>query len=409
MSSLDSIAGLRRALRAGEVAPYFQPQFDLRTGKLYRFEISVRWNHPVLGPIPLEEFFGLAEAGDLIGPVTDTVTAAAAEAAMTTLKPLQIAVRISVPEMRDWRLPERLRSAVEQGGFPISRLIVQIPESALIGNLDLAQAIAGDLKALGASLALRGFGTGHSSLIHLQVVPFDEMQIDTRFVSSMRRYPEGCKLVAALVGLGKSLGLRTVAEGVEDEREAVMLARIGCDYAQGSFWGMPQSAAKALQQIGDNRGRLRVAELPGFGAFLHSRFSSAEPWAELQAIYEGAPVGFCFFDRDLRYVGVNRQLAEIHGIPPEEHLGRTIAQVMPDVAAKLEPSLRRALEGEASTAINLLLGSEGRQRTLLIYCSPARDLTGDVIGVSVAALETGSNSSDPISLQPVTEKKDKIA
>jgi EAL domain-containing protein (putative c-di-GMP-specific phosphodiesterase class I) len=130
---------------------------------------------------------------------------------------LTLAVNASPIQMRDSSLPTQISQSAEETGFPLRRLIVEITESALHHNLEHAQQITGELKAMGCRLALDDFGTGYSSLLHLQSLKFNELKIDRSFVNSMTTSRDSRKIVAAIIGLGQSLGLDTVAEGVETE------------------------------------------------------------------------------------------------------------------------------------------------------------------------------------------------
>lgn len=244
-----AILRLKYALDAGQIIPYFQPLSNLLTGELYGFEVLSRWHHPTYGILMPDDFIPLAEAGDLIGDLTENVVTAAAKSAARWPSSLKLSINVSPLELRDWSLPERLFGAVERGGLSMSRIIVEITESALIGNLETAQLIAEDLKRSGARLALDDFGTGYSSMHHLQVLPFDEIKVDASFVRLMNRQRESRKIVAAVVGLGNSLGLTTVAEGVEEQSQADMLVGLGCEHGQGWLFGRPACAEEAAKRI----------------------------------------------------------------------------------------------------------------------------------------------------------------
>jgi EAL domain-containing protein (putative c-di-GMP-specific phosphodiesterase class I) len=298
--SAREILDLKHGLQAGQVVPYFQPQIDLRTGQVCRFEALARWHHPVHGLVGPDVFIPLAEAGDLIGALTEKVVSAAATIAVGWPESVKLAVNVSPLELRDWSLPDRLQSAVQKTGFPMNRLVVEITESALVGNVELAQPIAADLKQAGASLALDDFGTGSSSLHHLQALPFDEIKVDASFVRSMEQCRQSRKIVAAVVGLGNSLGLTTVAEGVEEQVQADILVCLGCDYGQGWLFGHAVPPGELDTDSLKFYPRDRVRPFSGSAA-LQLEARPAERRAQLQAIYDGAPVGLCFLDRSLRY------------------------------------------------------------------------------------------------------------
>jgi PAS domain S-box-containing protein len=268
----------------------------------------------------------------------------------------------------------------------MNRLVVEITERALVGNVELAQPIAADLKQAGVSLALDDFGTGSSSLHHLQALPFDEIKVDASFVRSMEQCRQSRKIVAAVVGLGNSLGLTTVAEGVEEQVQADILVCLGCDYGQGWLFGHAVLPGELDTESLKFYPRDRVSSLSGSAA-LQLEARPAERRAQLQAIYDGAPVGLCFLDRSLRYVSLNRHLADMHEIPLEGHLGRTVSEVLPHLKHQLEPHLHRALAGEAISNIEVQLPHGDMTRVLLLSYQPARDEVGDVVGISIAALD----------------------
>ncbi len=207
---------------------------------------------------------------------------------------------------------------------------------------------------------------------------------------------ESRKIAAAIVGLGNSLGLVTVAEGVESQTIADMLLWLGCDIGQGWLYGrpvppeqLPEALAERLNPPPPHASELRSgssdASLP-----LRLEALPTQRLAQLNAIYDGAPVGLCFLDRNLRFVSLNKRLAEIHNLPVAAHLGRPIAEIIPDKFPQCEPYLLRALNGEPYSGLEVLV-PDPRQpsatRTLLISYQPARDEVDEVIGVSMSVVD----------------------
>ena len=176
-------------------------------------------------------FIPLAEDIGLISTLTRNLLhkVFASAAAISTSEDISISFNISAIQFHDRSLPEQIHSAAQARRFFSLPLVLEITESALIDNMDQALSIAQELKTLGIRLALDDFGTGYSSLRHLQSLPFDELKVDASFVREMSDTRESRKIVAAIVGLGHSLGLTTVAEGVETKAQADMLLRLGCD------------------------------------------------------------------------------------------------------------------------------------------------------------------------------------
>lgn len=192
--------------------------------------------------VPPGEFIPIAEDIGLIGPMTECLMRRACRVAARWPAEFLLTCNVSPLQLRDHGLPAMVQSILDDTGLPAHRLELEITESALVGDIDLARGLLGELKALGVRLALDDFGTGYSSLRHLQMLPFDKLKIDASFVRAMDSDIESRKIVAAVVGLGQSLGLVTVAEGVEEAGTAALLRDLGCDIGQGWLFGRPGSA-----------------------------------------------------------------------------------------------------------------------------------------------------------------------
>ncbi len=386
------IADVRRALENDEFEPYFQPLVQLRTGALAGFEVLARWKHPELGIMLPDNFISLAEQIGGIDQLTEQIARKAMLVGSSLPERLSLAVNISPHQLQDLRLPEQIRRITAETAFSAKQLVIEITESALFNNLDRAQTIAGALKTLGCSLSLDDFGTGYSSLANLQALPFDQLKIDRSFVQSMAKTRESRKIVAAIVGLSHSLGMATVAEGIETEAQADMLVWLGCELGQGWLY----SKAVPAEEIHD-----LVTALPR-PTPLHS-LTVGDGWAvsslealptqrlaQLQAIYDGAPVGLCFVDRNLRYVSINRRLADMNGTSVAAHIGRTIREVIPQSFPVLEPYLLRALAGEAIAEVEVSRPSNepgGPDWTAMLSYQPALDEADEVIGLSIAVAD----------------------
>ncbi|WP_404711263.1 EAL domain-containing protein [Sphingomonas sp. MMS24-J13] len=381
-----------RAFANGDFHPYFQPLVDLRTGGLQGFELLARWKHPDRGWIPPMEFIPSAEKDGWI----DRLTRDLFETAFSTMRDLPshiaLSVNVSPVQLRGSGLPANIQRIAAETGFSTNRLIIEITESALTDDLDHARTISTRLKSMGCKLGLDDFGTGYSSLTHLQTIPFDEIKVDRSFVGSMAERRDSRKIVAAVVGLGQSLGLTTVAEGVETLEQVQMLQWLGCESAQGWFYGK----ALPAEALPDAVARLRqtdtpVASIDAVGRVSRGSFDvlPSVRLAQLQAVYDGAPVGLAFLDRDLRYRMLNRKLAQMNGRPMEDHVGKTVAQMIPELFPVVEPYIRRALDGEPIPGVEVKKpASETRDsQTILLSYEPARDEAGEVVGVSVAIMD----------------------
>ena len=390
MPSLES--EIMRAFDEDEFFPVFQPVVEMRTGQLAGFEALARWNHERLGIIPPDEFIPIIEKSGLIDRLTRVILEKAFASPEFVNSTLTLAVNISPVQLLGLQSSEWITDIAEEHGFSLDRLTIEITESALVDDLDRAKAVADELKALQCRLALDDFGTGYSSLRHLHALPFDELKIDRSFVSSMILKRESRKIVSAVIGLGQSLGLKTVAEGVETQEQADMLFRMACDMGQGWFYGKPVPISELSSLIPAERWPLRIPS-PDSRDEVSVMSLDALPsqrMAQLQAIYDGAPVGLCFLDGNLRYVSLNRRLAAMNGVPAAEHIGRTPREIIPEVFQQVEPYIRRALSGEAITGVEVRkpAAHDGeRGQRLLISYQPARDEAGEVLGISVAIMD----------------------
>jgi diguanylate cyclase (GGDEF)-like protein len=246
-------AGIRAGIPRGEFVPYYEQQIDLLTGSLSGFEVLARWNHPDEGVIEPSEFIHVAEATGLISDLSMSVIRQALFEAKAWPEGLSIAVNVSPVQLKDPLLAQRFVQLLIETGFPAQRLEIEITESSLFENLDLAKTTVESLKNQGIRIALDDFGTGYSSLAHLQALPFDRIKIDRSFVVSMRDSPESSAIVSAIAKLGHTLGLPVTAEGIEDNASRKILHRLGCSDAQGWLYGrpMPAEEARALLATAD--------------------------------------------------------------------------------------------------------------------------------------------------------------
>ncbi len=381
-------AQIRAGLRNEQFVPFFQPVVTLRTGEVAGVEVLARWQHPNFGIVPPGAFIPAAEQEGLIGELTSMLMVRAFTAAAMLPSPQWLALNVSPHLLRDLTFPKRIWETAEAAAFPLNRVVIEITESALLEHLECAQIISGELKAQGCRLALDDFGTGYSSLLHLQSLPFDELKVDRSFVGSMTERRESRKIVSAVVGLGQSLGMETIAEGVETEEQAEMLLLLGCDMGQGWLFGRPVPAEQ-LSDATIARPPVKVRLTSSFWRDISWNSPPGQRLSHLQALYEGAPVGLAFLSPDLRYISINQQLAEMNNAPVQKHLGRLVSEIIPDVYPQIEPHLRLALAGESVTAVEIAQqSSQGQQLgSFLVSYLPAFDEAGEVVGISVAVVD----------------------
>jgi len=396
------------AFDAAEFVPFFQPLVELRTGQLASFEVLARWNHARLGTILPDEFIPTLERIGLINKLTQALLTNAFASSVLVDSALTLSVNISPIQLLDFTLPDNIAVAAQRGGFALDRLTIEITESALVDDLPRAKAVAQELKALHCRLALDDFGTGYSSLKHLNALPFDELKVDRGFVNSMTRMRDSRKIVASVIGLGQSLGLTTAAEGIETQEQADLLFRMGCDLGQGWLYGKPMPADQLERLIEDTPHEIpvRVPALLSEGSNM-SEVLPGQKLAQLQAIYDGAPVGLCLLDRNLRYVSINRRLAEMNGVPVAAHLGRTVAEIIPDLFPTVEPFIRRALAGEPVIGVEMdkpATHAGQHDRHGMVSYQPVRDEAGEVLGVSVAIMDVSEHKRIEVALRESEER-----
>lgn len=230
---------LRRSLALKELRLVYQPQVRLATSEIVGFEALLRWDQAERGPVSPAEFIPLAEEIGAIVPMGEWVLRTACKEAASWSKPVSIAVNLSPVQFQDGKLAETVISSLAQSGLSPSRLELEITEGALLTNSDVVLQTLTRLRELGIRIAMDDFGTGYSSLSYLQSFPFDIIKIDQSFVRGIDTNLQRRAIVRAVTGLAASLGMTTVAEGVETAAELACIRAKGCDNVQGYLTGRP--------------------------------------------------------------------------------------------------------------------------------------------------------------------------
>ena len=228
--------GLLAALETGAVKPYYQPLVDLRSNEVVAFEALARWTHPELGEVPPDRFLPVAEHCGLAGDLTRQLLRQACTDALAWPPHVRLSFNISPRQLKDRTLGAQILGILAEQRFPPERLEIELTKSAIVQDLETAQAVVGVLREAGVHVALDDFGTGYSSLYHLRNFKVDKIKIDRSFVENMDREEEARVLVRALLGLGQGLGLTVTAEGVEHASQADELRAQGCQQAQGFLY-----------------------------------------------------------------------------------------------------------------------------------------------------------------------------
>ncbi|MDN4474022.1 putative bifunctional diguanylate cyclase/phosphodiesterase [Demequina zhanjiangensis] len=253
---LQRVAELREGIRAGELVLHFQPKISLATGDLEGVEALVRWDRPGIGVVPPYGFLPLATRAGLMGEVTVAVLdAAAAQAARWRAIGIDLPIAVNIPAMtfRNDRLPVLMEGLLSSYGLPGSAIQVEITEEALLKDRDRARTVLTALRAMGVRSAIDDYGTGYSSLVYLQELDVDEVKIDRSFVLPLLQDERSASIVRSTIDLVHALGLRVVAEGIEESRVADALTALGCDAAQGFHWTRPLPAADFESWFGTYR------------------------------------------------------------------------------------------------------------------------------------------------------------
>ena len=243
---------LLRGLREDEFRVVFQPQFQVSTGKLVRFEALCRWTSGELGIIPPDRFIPIAEQTGLIMEIGRRVLLEALIQAQTWSESghrIGVAVNISPMQFMRPDFTQHIADVLAATKFPPDLLELEITEGIFIRDLNLAVARIRELQRLGLSIALDDFGTGYSSLSYLQRMPIDAVKLDRSFVSDLTTDPATVSMVRSVLAMAEALKLRVVTEGVETEEQLDILRTLGCDEAQGYLLGRPESAEMALQRV----------------------------------------------------------------------------------------------------------------------------------------------------------------
>ncbi len=256
---------LRRALENGEFVVYYQPQASLETGAIVGVEALIRWIDPVLGLVPPSDFIPVAEETGLIVEVGSWVLrTAAAEMAHWHRRlgrtDLRLAVNLSGRQFQQADLVEMVRRTLAETGLRPSSLELEITESVVMREATASVRRLNELIGLGVHLAIDDFGTGYSSLSYLRTFPIRSLKIDRTFIRDIDRDPNSATLAQGVVGLGRSLGLKLVAEGVETVRQLTLLRGYGCQEMQGFLLSRPLPGEEALAVLEQGRTLADVAD-----------------------------------------------------------------------------------------------------------------------------------------------------
>jgi diguanylate cyclase (GGDEF)-like protein len=243
VSSLGLETNLRRAVEENELITYYQPIFDLASGRAVAFEALVRWQHPRLGLLLPVDFIGLAEDTGLIIEIGELVMRQACRELhqwqLQGRRQLRVAVNISARQILESDFTDTLISALAEAQIDPQSLEIEITETSIMEHSESAIRILNDIRRLGVRVSIDDFGTGYSSLSYLKHLPIDTVKLDRSFVSGATSNPKDAALVMAVVTLAHSFNLRVVAEGIETQEQLQFLRLLRCEEGQGFLLGRP--------------------------------------------------------------------------------------------------------------------------------------------------------------------------
>jgi diguanylate cyclase (GGDEF)-like protein len=250
---------LRKAIGNGEFELFYQPQINIEANEIGGFEALLRWHHPERGLVPPAEFIPVIEDTGLISPLGDWIIEEACREAASWPRDINVAVNLSPIQFRNRGLVQSVTRALAASGLAPHRLELEITESVLLQDSETTVSTLHQLRRLGVRIAMDDFGTGYSSLSYLRSFPFDKIKIDQSFVREMSQRTDCLAIVQSVASLGASLGMPTVAEGIETEDQLRQIQAAGCTDAQGYYFGRPKPARELVHTLAALKHKVKVA------------------------------------------------------------------------------------------------------------------------------------------------------
>jgi diguanylate cyclase (GGDEF)-like protein len=246
---------LRQALDNGELSLVYQPQMETATGAMIGLEALLRWQHPELGLVLPDKFIRVAEATGLIVPIGDWVLRTACSQVRkwqdAGLLAVPVAVNVSAVQLRQSGFRAVIEKALHETGLDPQYLELELTESTLLSSAGVMFTALEELKTMGLKLAIDDFGTGYSSLSYLRQLPVSKLKIDSSFIHDVALSPDDAAITAAIISMAKSLNLKVIAEGVENEAQMSFLRAHQCDQIQGHYFSKPLTANEVAEKLAE--------------------------------------------------------------------------------------------------------------------------------------------------------------
>ena len=256
MERLTLENSLRFALEKEELFLMYQPQMDIATGKITGFEALLRWQHPDLGLVPPDKFIPIAESSGLIRAIGEWVLRTACGQARRWqeegLPAISVAVNVSAVQFRHEDFCDLIRRVLRETGLAPQFLELELTESLLLADADMTLSVVQELKSMGLTLAIDDFGTGYSSFSYLKQFRVSKLKIDRSFIRDVALNADDAAITAAIISMAKSLRLKVIAEGVEDEAQMSFLRAHHCDEIQGYYFSKPLAVDKVADKLRGN-------------------------------------------------------------------------------------------------------------------------------------------------------------
>ena len=253
MERLELEHNLRQALEGNQLFLLYQPQMEVASGRIIGMEALLRWKHPQWGLVPPDKFIRVAENSGLILPIGEWVLRTACSAARRWqdmgLPPVPVAVNVSAVQFRQETFGDLVRTVLRESRLAPEYLELELTEGVLLSSADIRFPVLQGLKRMGVKLAIDDFGTGYSNLSYLRQFPVQKLKIDRSFIKSVAISPDDAAITAAIISMGKSLNIRVIAEGVENDAQMAFLRSHQCDEIQGYYFSRPLSTEDVEEKL----------------------------------------------------------------------------------------------------------------------------------------------------------------